>query len=97
MSSACASGVQMVLRGLIAVPVSRPIKRDNAVLLRSKIYKSARLKVLNHTAVTVKKNQRRTRALVNVVKSNTIDRNEPAGGRIFALGFLRKVVGSQLP
>src|SRR5215203_5250653 len=75
----------------VSVPISWPIKRNDPIILRSKVNKSASLKVLNHTPVAVQQNQRRSRTLFHVVKTNPLDSNEPTFRRIFALRLLRKI------
>lgn len=75
----------------VAVAEAGPIEDDNPVVLGSKTDQTAGFEVLNHAAVAVQKNQRVTRASLNVVKPNTVDIQEAAGRRIVMFGFLRKM------
>ena len=72
----------------VAVTKSWPIEGDNAILLRSQINYTARFEVLNHTSIAVKKDERRPGSSFNVMKPNTVNRNEESRWRVTTLSLL---------
>ena len=76
--------------GAPAVPISRPVKHDDAILLGGLVEQPARLEILDHAAVAVQQDERLAFSTLDVVQPDCIDLEEPPLWWIEALGGLRK-------
>ena len=76
---------------IATMAVSWAIKRDDAMLLGSKVDETARLKIRNHTAVTMQHTDRFPFPAVDVVEPNTVDFEKLADRRMVSLSPSRKL------
>jgi hypothetical protein len=68
------------------------IENNDSETFSSQLDQIARLEILDHAAVTMKKNERFARASLNIVKPNAVDVEEATGRRIVTRRFLRKML-----
>jgi hypothetical protein len=59
-----------------------PVNRDHAVFFGGQINQPAGLEVLDHAAVAMQQDQRRSCAAVDVMESSSVHRYEPPEGRV---------------
>jgi hypothetical protein len=73
--------------GPITVAKPGSIKNDDPIVSGGQIDQSARVKILNHAAIAVKKDERFARASFHVMKPDSVDQQEFAEWRVIARGF----------
>jgi hypothetical protein len=82
------SGCRPGLRpGPVGVTKARPIKGDDAISLSQSIEYPADFEILHHGAIAVQEDDRRSIASIEIMKVNTVDIEEAAGGRVVPLGL----------
>src|SRR4051812_43500420 len=70
-----------------AMPISRSIKRNDAVFLGRQIVEPATFEILNHAAVAVKEHQRATTTALCIVEPDTVDLSELSSRRVNAFSL----------
>ena len=71
--------------GPVGVTEARPIKGDDAILLRQSIEYPADFEILHHGGIAVQQDYRRSMASIEIMEVNPVDIEEGAGGRIVSL------------
>src|SRR4051794_38649975 len=72
----------------LAVAEAWSVEGNDPVSFRGHVDEPARLEILDHAAIAMQQHQRLTLAPFDVVQTNAVDFDEPAGGRIVAFRLL---------
>jgi hypothetical protein len=75
----------------IAVAKAGTVENDDSVAFGRQIDQPARLKILDHAAVAVEKDQRFACATFDIVQPNAVYVQELTMWRVVARGFLREI------